>query len=133
METVILKRRPFRTPDNRTIRRWVDATIHWLDGTWTELGILLCGPITMRRYQRCFRGRDYVTDVLSFPGDESHLGDIVICVDRVRSQGAEAGISFETELKSVLVHGILHCAGYDHEQDRGEMSAIQLDILRSLS
>jgi len=85
----------------------------------------------MVAYQKAYRGKDVVTDVLSFPGEEGYLGDIVVCVDQVRRQAEESNVEFEAELQAMVVHGVLHCAGFDHEKDRGEMMKLQREILKS--
>ena len=65
-----------------------------------------------------YRGKHYVTDVLSFnPGEKEELGDIIICNTRVKEQSEEKGHSFQKEFIILLVHGLVHLAGYDHEKD----------------
>ena len=80
----------------------------------------------MRELNRRYRQVDRATDVLSFPGEETpegrHLGDVVISVE---TAGAGNGSSLERELKVLTLHGILHCLGYDHETDDGEMEATE--------
>src|SRR5687767_14252226 len=76
-----------------------------------------------------FRGLAKPTDVLSFPAaddefaETSHpsLGDIAISVERAESQAAENGLTFEKEVAQLILHGLLHLCGYDHETDKGEM------------
>ena len=79
----------------------------------------------MRRLNREFRGRDATTDVLSFPGEMTqegrHLGDIAVSVPAARRQALGAGHPVARELQVLLVHGVLHCLGYDRETDSGEM------------
>ena len=80
----------------------------------------------MRELNRRYRQLDRATDVLSFPGEETpegrHLGDVVISVE---TAGAGGGRSLERELKVLTLHGVLHCLGYDHETDDGEMVAME--------
>ncbi len=80
----------------------------------------------MRELNRRYRQLDRATDVLSFPGEETpegrHLGDVVISVETAAAGG---GSSLERELKVLTLHGILHCLGYDHETDGGEMEAME--------
>jgi probable rRNA maturation factor len=84
----------------------------------------------MRRANRTWRGKDKTTDVLSFPGEEGHLGDILISVPEARRQTAAAGHPVERELKVLLLHGVLHCLGYDHEADQGEMERLERRLRR---
>jgi probable rRNA maturation factor len=92
-----------------------------------SLGIRFAGDREVRRVNRTYRGKDKPTDVLSFPGDPEtpenggHLGDILISVPTARRQAETAGHPVERELKVLLLHGILHCMGYDHETDDGTM------------
>lgn len=82
----------------------------------------------LRRMNREFLGKDYATDVLSFPsGDEAGgLGDIAISWQRAREQGAAEGHDAATELRVLLLHGVLHLLGYDHETDRGRMKRAEV-------
>ncbi|MFM2125383.1 MAG: rRNA maturation RNase YbeY [Acidobacteriota bacterium] len=73
----------------------------------------------LRRLNKQFRGKDYATDVLSFPEDGG--GEIAISFDRAVAQAAEMGHSVEAELRILMLHGALHLTGMDHEQDNGEM------------
>ena len=75
----------------------------------------------LRRLNREFRKKDHATDVLSFPSDHS-LGDIAISIDRAREQAVALAHSLEQELQILMLHGLLHLIGLDHETDRGEMA-----------
>jgi rRNA maturation RNase YbeY len=101
-----------------------------LDLSHAELSVTFVGNERMRRLNACYRGIDRSTDVLSFalsdsappghhiplfPGPQL-LGDIVICVPRASAQAGEYGIGFREELLRLLIHGLLHLAGYDHEK-----------------
>jgi probable rRNA maturation factor len=83
---------------------------------------LLTDDRELRRLNRIFLGRDYPTDVLSFPepGPEG-LGEIAISVDRAAEQARTLGHSVETEVQVLMLHGVLHLMGMDHEKDRGAM------------
>ncbi len=83
-----------------------------------------------------FRGLGKPTDVLSFPaGDEEFgetsqqsLGDIAISVERAETQAVENGLAFEEEIAQLILHGLLHLCGYDHETDKGEMNRLELHL-----
>lgn len=83
----------------------------------------------VRRLNRTYRGKDAPTDVLSFPGETgpegTHLGDVVIAVPVARRQAEAAGHPAERELRVLLLHGVLHCLGHDHETDGGEMERLE--------
>lgn len=79
----------------------------------------------IRRLNRDFRRKDKATDVLSFPaapGPEELAGDLAISVDTARKQAASQGHALTCELKILILHGILHLAGYDHQTDSGQMA-----------
>jgi probable rRNA maturation factor len=94
----------------------------------------------MRELNRRWRGKRGTTDVLSFPAGqdeferaaEATLGDVVISVERAAKQAAEHELSFEDEVKQLILHGMLHLCGYDHERDDGEMNALELRLRRRL-
>ena len=87
----------------------------------------------IRELNRQFRGVDKATDVLSFPADEVHnLGDIAISVDTAARQAKENGLTFDEEVAQLILHGLLHLSGYDHETDNGEMNRLELKIRRRL-
>jgi probable rRNA maturation factor len=94
-------------------------------GKGRPFGVLITGDAELRRLNREFRGKDYATDVLSFPGGaeaEPHWGDIAISLGRARVQASEFGHSLETEVRILMLHGALHLLGHDHETDSGQMA-----------
>jgi probable rRNA maturation factor len=93
---------------------------------------LLTDDRELRRLNRQFLGRDYPTDVLSFPAANGSLGDIAISVDRARQQAAEFGHSLEEEIAILMLHGVLHLAGMDHERDRGRMRRAEIRWRKAL-
>jgi probable rRNA maturation factor len=93
----------------------------------------------MRRLNAGFRGKDEPTDVLSFPGTRKkreqlaegwHLGDVVISVPTARRQAATRGHELGRELRTLLLHGLLHCLGHDHETDDGTMDRLERRLRR---
>ena len=96
-----------------------------------EVGVTVVGGDEIRELNRDYRGKDSVTDVLSFPQDDDMeelaadlcedgctlLGDVVICYDRAVSQAEEYGTGITRELVYLFVHSILHLMGYDHEEE----------------
>jgi len=98
------------------------------DEAVAEVSIALVDDETMRKLNRQFRHKNKTTDVLTFPGDDSYLGDIVISVEQARRQAADEGHSIATEVRYLLLHGILHAIGYDHEKDNGEMNKLEIEL-----
>ena len=92
-----------------------------------QVTVLLTTDATIRDLNRRFRGKDEATDVLSFPstnpapGPEKIAGDVAISVETARKQAAEQGHTLAVELRVLILHGLLHLAGYDHETDEGKM------------
>lgn len=88
---------------------------------------------TIRKLNRQFRGLDKATDVLSFPaGDEENLGDIAVSVDRAELQATENELALDDEIAQLILHGLLHLSGYDHETDNGQMNRLELRLRRKL-
>jgi probable rRNA maturation factor len=95
-----------------------------------ELSILIVGDSKMRSLNRRFRGIDRTTDVLSFPQIDRRpasykavpllLGDIVINPHQIKRQAIENNVPFKRELRHILIHGLLHLLGYDHERSDPE-------------
>jgi probable rRNA maturation factor len=88
--------------------------------------IIMCSDYVIRKLNRQYRRKDKATDVLSFCfGDCDLLGEVYISLQRVKVQARRYGVSYESELKRLLVHGLLHLVGYDHikRADRAVMEA----------
>jgi probable rRNA maturation factor len=86
----------------------------------------------MRALNRAFRGKDYATDVLSFPADvRPFLGDVAIATGVARRQAGDAGHSLATELRVLALHGLLHLLGYDHESDAGVMERAEARLRKA--
>jgi probable rRNA maturation factor len=94
----------------------------------------------MRELNRMWRGKRVTTDVLSFPAEQaefekvagSSLGDIAISIEQAARQAKQHGLSFENEIAQLIVHGLLHLSGYDHETDHGEMNRLELKLRKRL-
>jgi probable rRNA maturation factor len=93
-----------------------------------ELSLLLCDDRYIRRLNKQYLGKDRPTNVISFPQQEGegitspHLGDIVISAQRASAEAEKSGISFEERLLQLLVHGICHLVGYNHENVAADMA-----------
>jgi probable rRNA maturation factor len=105
--------------------------------------IALISDAQMRALNHQYRGKDYATDVLSFPFEGSrqsssprppisgpHLGDIVIAKGVARRQARVAGHDRTEELRILALHGLLHLLGYDHERDSGQMARLERKLRR---
>ena len=99
---------------------------------------------TIRKFNRAYRGQDKITDVLSFaqrdsdfagPGEERELGEILICLSRVKSQAKEYGWPIDYEICRLLIHGLAHLVGFEHEgvskKEAGKMRKFEEKVLLS--
>ncbi len=101
-----------------------------------EVDVLLAGDRTLRRLNREWRGKDKATDVLSFPAPAQlvglHAGDLAVSLDTAARQALEQGHTLRDELRVLLLHGLLHLAGMDHEADAGEMAEREAELRKRL-
>ena len=101
----------------------------------SEVSVLFCADRRMRALNRRYRGKDRSTDVLAFPAGSSgadFLGDIVISVPYAAREARKRGEPQSREIERLLVHGLLHLMGYDHETDDGEMDALEARVRQRL-
>lgn len=131
--TEIVLQNPNRYPEAsaRPLRPWLRDLLAALSPEAQSFGVRFASDREVKRANRSFRGKDKTTDVLSFPGEEGHLGDVLISVPQARRQAEAAGRPVSRELRVLLLHGILHCLGYDHETDQGEMERLERRLRRT--
>ena len=137
----IVLQNPNRYPEAgaRRLRPWLERLTASLVEGPASLGVRFASDREVHRMNRDYRGKDKPTDVLSFPGSPQgtlpdgsrHLGDVLISVPTARLQAEAHGHSAERELKVLLLHGLLHCLGYDHEADQGEMERLERRLRRT--
>ena len=129
-------------PSSGDMRRWAQAA---LLGSDAEVTVRLVGTTEGRELNRDFRGKDYATNVLTFvygegegmpdrEGDAPLAGDLVLCVPVVVREAAEQGKPVAAHFAHLIVHGMLHLQGYDHEDsdEAEEMEALETRILAEL-
>lgn len=96
-----------------------------------ELSLALIGDVEMKKLNAKYRNKDYPTDVLSFPiegvvpKETRLLGDVIISVEKAAEQAKARGHSFEEELITLLIHGVVHLLGYDHERSVRQARAMR--------
>jgi probable rRNA maturation factor len=113
----------FRHPSRRLRRTELKRFLAELVGKVArgrEVACLITTDRDLRALNRKFRRKDYATDVLSFPSGQG--GEIAISLDRAMAQAAEFGHSLDAEVRILMLHGVLHLTGMDHETDAGEMA-----------
>lgn len=131
-------RRPF-APAVPSLRRWAEAALAGTRGAH-QLGIRVVGAAEGRALNRRWRGRDYATNVLSFGAEAAgvpgprRLGDLVICAPVVAREAREQGKPLPAHWAHMVVHGVLHLRGHDHERAREAraMETLEAGILRAL-
>ncbi|HET8711081.1 MAG TPA: rRNA maturation RNase YbeY [Spongiibacteraceae bacterium] len=129
-----------KAPTKAKLKQWIAAAIGSRRDK-AEISVRITDADEIQTLNREYRGKDYATNVLSFPADLPpelklpHLGDIVICADVVEREAREQNKSSEAHWAHMLVHGTLHLLGYDHIDDveAEAMEALEIDILRELN
>jgi len=129
--------------DRRVLGRKATIVLEALGLAGSELSLSLVRDAEIRRLNRSYRGKDRPTDVLSFSlregefgGLASALGDVVISLETAKRQGRQNRLTLEQEVDRLLVHGILHLAGYDHEASPAEerrMKRKEREMLRRIA
>jgi probable rRNA maturation factor len=100
-----------------------------------DVSVLITGSAEVRKLNRRFRRKDKATDVLSFPrqnGAGEPAGDVAISAEIAAENALRYGHSPADELKILILHGMLHLAGYDHERDNGEMASRENALRKEL-
>ena len=126
----------------RALIRLTESVLTLAKHPTASLSLSLVGTSRMRQLNRTYRNRDYATDVLAFPADPlkgqmgPFLGDVVICLPTAQAQAATFGNTPDQELLRLLIHGILHLLGYDHErssQEAARMRRKEQSLFKQLS
>jgi len=122
-------------------KRWRDLAARAIEAIRSgreAVTIVFVSDSAIRKLNKQFRDTDRVTDVLSFPAEpeqfenQSSLGEIVISTDRAAAQAKANGLSLQNEIEQLILHGLLHLCGYDHETDNGEMNRLELKLRKKL-
>jgi len=123
MIVIEAERAKTRSLAKRDLNRFLAAAVEAL-GLAGEFSVLLTGDDRLRTLNRQYRGIDKPTDVLSFPASPEAAtggGDLAISLGVASEQAANHGHTLQMEVKILILHGLLHLAGYDHECDQGQM------------
>jgi probable rRNA maturation factor len=124
-DPLITFRRPPATLDVSSIESYAE-TLRARVARGKEFHCLITGDAELRLLNRTYRSKDYATDVLSFPGEGPYLGDVAISLARARAQARQFGHAVEDEVRILMLHGLLHLKGMDHESDAGRMARAEL-------
>jgi len=124
-------------PSRALLRRWAAAALG-ARAPRAGISVLIVGPAASRRLNRTWRGQDHATNVLSFPAPggsvADSLGDLVICPAVLRREAREQHKSAQAHWAHLVVHGVLHLIGYDHERDHDaqRMERREVRVLHAL-
>jgi probable rRNA maturation factor len=136
----VVNRQRRRKINSKQWREFTEQALRAIGGDNGSATVVFVSDDTIKKLNRRFRGKSLATDVLSFPtvaepfeGENgSHLGDVVISVQRAAAQAKDNGLSFSSEIEQLILHGLLHLCGYDHESDNGKMNRLELKLRRKL-
>ncbi|HVM97152.1 MAG TPA: rRNA maturation RNase YbeY [Candidatus Acidoferrales bacterium] len=128
MPVTVLSRHRIHGVSTATVRRHATQLLSALNEDQADLTVSLVGDAEMHVLNHDYRGKDTPTDVLAFAmregrrvaGDDAQIGDIVISLDTAKRQASERGHEVATEVRTLLIHGVLHLLGYDHEKSPAE-------------
>lgn len=130
--TVQFASRAAHLPSRRQLRRWASAAL----AQDAEITLRIVGDTEGRRLNREFRGKDYPTNVLAFayPEQRRLTGDIVLCAPIVRQEAEAQALSLAAHYAHLVVHGMLHLQGYDHERAAAArvMESVESEIVTRL-
>src|SRR5262245_60020151 len=127
-ENLVLFRRAPASLSRRPLEQFA-RTIRNEVASGSQFRCLVTDDRELQRLNRLFLKKDYPTDVLSFPEASANgtLGEIAISGQRAGDQASEFGHSLQTEVELLMLHGLLHLLGFDHETDRGRMASVEAD------
>ncbi len=136
----IVNRQRQRKLNAKHWREFGERTLHAIGKDEKNATIVFVSDGAITALNRRFRGKNQSTDVLSFPSETerfeienaAQLGDVIISVPRALAQAKENGLSFANEVSQLILHGLLHLCGYDHETDQGEMNRQELQLRKKL-
>jgi probable rRNA maturation factor len=141
MPVEIVRRDAGKRYPSRNLKKVAIKVLGMMQQGHAELSVALVGNAEMQQLNAQYRHKNYPTDVLSFPADDGFpgavrlLGDVIISVEKAKEQAKERGRSLDQETVTLLIHGIVHLLGYDHErstQDARIMGRLEKKIQRAL-
>ena len=136
----IINRQRARSIDRKALLDFSQRALLAVKRSQQTATIVFVGDAAIKKLNQQFRGKNNVTDVLSFPAkaeafeheNQSNLGEVIISVQRAATQAKENGLTLGNEIQQLILHGLLHLCGYDHETDKGEMNRRELRLRKKL-
>ncbi|MCS6886448.1 MAG: rRNA maturation RNase YbeY [Acidobacteriota bacterium] len=150
MPVIVINKQRRRRINPAPIETFAQKVLERLGIPQANVCVVFVSDRKIQALNRRYRGKNTPTDVLSFSyvdclplqrehrptinvAANEHLGDLVISVETAERQAATARLTFTNEVCKLIIHGILHLCGYDHESDDGEMAALERTLRRQLS
>jgi len=128
---LVINRQRKHSIDGAEVRTFIASLSANLGVEGLPFSVVFITDGRIRKYNREYRGLDEPTDVLSFPGEDGYLGDILISSETAYNQARKSQtLTFEVNVQRLILHGLLHLMGYDHESDNGEMKALERRLRR---
>ena len=136
----IVNRQRRRRINARQWREFGERALRTIRKDKADATIVFVSDRGIRDLNRQFRDQNQATDVLSFPTktepfeaeNRKYLGDVVISVERATLQAKQNGLNLQREVEQLVLHGLLHLCGYDHETDDGKMNRLELKLRKRL-
>jgi len=141
MPVEVVRRDAGKQFPSRKLKKVANKVLELLKQNGAELSVALVGNAEIRKLNAQFRKKDYPTDVLSFPAEQGLpagvllLGDVITSVEKAKQQAKERKRTVDEEMVTLLIHGIVHLLGYDHERsakDARIMGRLEKKIYRAL-
>ena len=136
----IINRQRSKKIHTKPWRAFAERALTAINAEPAGVAVVFVSDAAIKKLNQQFRGKDQATDVLSFPNqaepfeneNREHLGEVVISVQRAAAQAKQNGLTFSNEVEQLILHGLLHLCGYDHETDDGEMNRLELKLRKRL-
>ena len=136
----IINRQRSKPINAKPLRELGERALRTIGSRKQAATIVFVSDAAIRKLNKQFRGKDQVTDVLSFPSEaepfeaenQSQLGEVVISVQRAADQAKQNRLTFSNEVEQLILHGLLHLCGYDHEIDDGKMNRLEVKLRKKL-
>ena len=136
----IINRQRSKSINAKQLRELGERALRTIGSSKQAATVVFVSDAAIRKLNKQFRGKDQVTDVLSFPSEaepfeaenQSQLGEVVISVQRAADQAKQNRLTFSNEVEQLILHGLLHLCGYDHETDDGKMNRLEVKLRKKL-
>ena len=138
MIEIINRQRKHKVPSSW--RDFAERALQTIDSSDHDATIVFVSDRAVKKLNQRFRGKNYAADVLSFPTNaeafesenQDHLGEVIVSIERAAAQAKANRLTLNHEVQQLILHGLLHLCGYDHETDDGQMNRLELKLRKKL-